>query len=142
MVEILSSCKIGNDVEVVIVAIYVSPNQTIEDITLFIHRSLVEYTEEVSKILKQNFHKLPLILAGDFNVNFNNKEKFEQLTSFLSDTFDLSINNNPAQFTTKYCTTVDAVFSRYLDKIESQTYVSYYSYHKPIITVITKNDKI
>ena len=135
-------CKIGNDVEVVIVAIYISPNQKIEDITLFIHRSLLEYTEGGSKLLKQNFHKLPLILAGDFNVNFNNKEKFEELTSFLSDTFDLSINNDPAQFTTKYCTTVDAVFSRYLDKIESQTYVSYYSYHKPIITMIQYDDKI
>lgn len=52
------------------------------------------------------------------------------------------MNNDPAQYTTKYCTTIDAVFSRFLDKIESQIHVSYYSYHKPISTMIQYDDKL
>lgn len=103
---------------------------------------LLECTEGCSKLLNQNFYKLPFILARDFNVNFNNKEKFEALASYLSVAFNFNINYYPAQYTTKYCTTFDAILSRYLDKIESQMYVSYYSYHKSIISMIQCDDKI
>jgi len=60
-----TSDRQGNDVDI-IVAIYTSLNQNIEDITLFIHWSLLEYIEGGSKLLKQNYHKLPFILAEDF----------------------------------------------------------------------------
>ena len=82
---------------------------------------------------------IPLVLAGDFNINFSN-EKSKPLLQFLLDEFDLRINNDPAESTTRYNTTIDAVFSRHLHKIESKTYVSYFSYHKPIITTIDCTD--
>lgn len=49
---------------------YVSPNKKIDNVKHFIRRALIEYTEEVSEILGENFHQLPMILSGDFNVNF------------------------------------------------------------------------
>ena len=45
------------------------------------------------------------------------------------------MNNDPQESTTKYGTTIDAVFSRYLENIKFQTYVSYFSYHKPIVSI-------
>ena len=95
---------------------------------------LLEYTKEGSLLLGKNFHQLPLILAGDFNVNFADP-KSDRLKLILLNKFDLKLNNDPAASTTKYGTTIAAVFSRYLH-IESQTYVSYFSYHKPIVSMI------
>jgi len=46
------------------------------------------------------------------------------------------MSNDRYTSTTKSGTTVDAVFSHYLDTIESRTYISYFSYHKPIISTV------
>ena len=77
---------------------------------------------------------MPLILAGDFNINFAD-ENLEPLKQYLSEKLNLTMNNDPSQSTTKNGTTIDAVFSRFLNKIESQIHVSYLSYHKPIISM-------
>ena len=82
-----------------------------------------------------NGDKVPLILAGHFNINFADKIS-ERLRTFLSEKLNLKMNNDPQESTTKYGTTIDAVFSRYLENIKSQTYVSYFSYHKPIVSMI------
>lgn len=128
-------CKLRNGLHIVMVAIYISPNPKLDEVEHFIHRTLLEYTEEGSKILGTNGNKFPLILAGDFNINFADK-KSERLTTFLSEKLNLKMNNDPQESTTKYGTTIDAVFSRYLEDIKSQTYVSYFSYHKPIVSMI------
>ena len=104
-----------------------------DEVEHYIHRTLLR-TEEGSKILSTN-GKCPLILAGDFNINCSDK-KSERLTTFLSEKLNLKMNNDPQESTTKYGTTIDAVFSRYLEDIKSQTYVSYFSYHKPIVSMI------
>jgi hypothetical protein len=44
------------------------------------------------------------------------------------------MNNNPVVSTTKPGTTIDAVFARYLDDLQSIIYVSYFSYHKPTVS--------
>uniref|UniRef100_A0A0K8WEQ5 Endonuclease/exonuclease/phosphatase domain-containing protein n=1 Tax=Bactrocera latifrons TaxID=174628 RepID=A0A0K8WEQ5_BACLA len=127
-----------NGITLVMAVIYVSPNQKMQDIQEFIHKVLLEYTEEGSRVLQRynkDYSKLPLILAGDFNVNFADKQS-EPLTQFLGEEFNLKMNNDPTISTTKYNTSIDAVFSRYLDKIESKTFVSYFSYHKTLISVI------
>jgi len=45
------------------------------------------------------------------------------------------------QSTTRYGTTLDAVFSRFLDTLESKTFISYYSYHKPIVSSISLENR-
>jgi endonuclease/exonuclease/phosphatase family metal-dependent hydrolase len=74
------------------VAIYIFPNPKLDEVEHFIHRALMEYTEEGSKILGTNGNK-PLILAGDFNINFADK-KSERLTTFLSEKLNLKMNND------------------------------------------------
>ncbi|CAB3229553.1 unnamed protein product [Arctia plantaginis] len=89
-------CKLRNGLQIVMVAIYISPNPKLDEVEHFIHRTLLEYTEEGSKILGTNGNKIPLILAGDFNINFADK-KSERLTTFLSKTLKLKMNNDPQE---------------------------------------------
>jgi len=124
--------------------IYVSPNQKLIVIQEFIHRALLEYSNGVIKTLSRynkNLHEIPLILSGNFNINFFDK-KSEPLTQFLLEEFDLAMNNDLALSTTRFNTTIDAVFSRHLEKIQSQAYVSYFNYHRPIIKEIEFTDLV
>ena len=65
---------------------------------------------------------MPLILAGDFNVNFADESALPLIT-FFKDKFQLEMNNDAQQSTTKYGTTLDAVFSRFLYKINPKNYI-------------------
>jgi len=46
------------------------------------------------------------------------------------------MNDDPTIPTTKSGTTIDGIFTRYLQDVQSQNYITYFSYHKPIITVV------
>ena len=50
--------------------------------------------------------------------------------------FDLTISNDRNVSTTRYKTTIDAVFTRYINSVQSKLFVSYYSYHKPIVSIL------
>ncbi|GFV77323.1 ATP-dependent DNA helicase [Trichonephila clavipes] len=134
-IQCLAECVIDNGQKIIIVAVYITPNKKLDDIIEFLHRSLLPYTSRGSALLNKNYDKIPMILSGDFNVNFA-IDKSLQLIEFLKDNFTLSLQNNRIISTTKSNTTIDAVFSRYLSDIECKTYISLFSYHKPLITKI------
>ncbi|XP_032457815.1 uncharacterized protein LOC116738670 [Nasonia vitripennis] len=96
--------------------------------------TLLQYTGGAA-LLGLDTHKIPLILSGDININFAD-DKSEPLKKFLIDKFNLTMNNSSSQSTTNYGTTIDAVFSRFIDNIQSETYTCYFSYHKPIVSII------
>ena len=58
------------------------------------------------------------------------------LVTFLQNLFQLLINNPAREPTTRYGTTIDAVFSKYLENIISRTFVTYFSYNRPILTFV------
>jgi len=60
-------------------------------------------------MLKKDFHLLPIILGGDFNIDFNSLE-VEKLATFLQDTFSLTMSSDRTKATTSGSTTIDAVF--------------------------------
>ncbi|KAK0157397.1 hypothetical protein PV328_011142 [Microctonus aethiopoides] len=128
-------CLTMNGQKIVIVGIYISPNSHIDDIIAFLHGSLLRYTCDGGKLLPQRDDLKPLILTGDFIVNFT-LDTFIKLTDFLQQQLNLQMINDRNISTTKSGTTIDAVFSRYLDTIESRTYISYFSYHKPIVSTV------
>lgn len=133
-----SQVEMDDGREFLMVVVYISPNQKVTEIIKFLHRHLLVYSREGSRILRENLDELPMILAGDFNVNFATNNSIP-LTTFLEQTFGLKINNRPTESTTRYGTTIDAVFSRYLDNMMSTTFVTYFSYHRPIISLIPSN---
>lgn len=119
----VAECAMGNGTKIVIVAIYISPNKAIPETIEFLHRTLLQYTRQGAEILRKNYHELPMILSGDFNVNFA-AENLVELLAFLQEKFQLT------------GTTIDAIFSRYLENVECINFVSYFSYYKPIVTRI------
>ena len=46
-----------------------------------------------------------------------------------------SINNDPAISTTRGDTRVDAVFTRHVEYLQTMNFVSYFSYHKPLLSI-------
>ena len=82
------------------VVVYISPNQKIKDIISFLHQHLLPYSRNGSRILQVSLDELPLIIAGDFNVNFV-KDESKSLITFLQEEFQLPINNDPRESTTR-----------------------------------------
>lgn len=52
------------------------------------------------------------------------------------------MSNDPTEPTTRRDTTIDAVFSRFLGNVESKTFISYCTYHKPIISVVPQSEPL
>ena len=125
---------------IVIAVLYISPKKHINDISQFILKKLLDFTPEGSALVNEKLHELPMVLAGDFNIEFASNESFP-LIQFLKDKLQLEINNNPKEFTTKGGTTIDAVFTRYL-KVDTRCYISYFSYHRPLLSAIKDTDYV
>ncbi|PRD17991.1 UNVERIFIED_CONTAM: hypothetical protein NCL1_62401, partial [Trichonephila clavipes] len=70
----VAKCRTENEQIIPMVTIYISPNQSVEKIIEFFHKNLVAYTEAGSTLL----NKLPIILSGDFSVDFS-KDKSKSL---------------------------------------------------------------
>ena len=104
----------------------------------FIHHVLLPYIEGASKLLNKNYHKFPLIVAGDFNVNFAKDESLP-LINFLKEVLNLDIINDRKTSATRCGTTIDAVFARFIDNLSTNLYVWHFSYHKPIVSIMKKN---
>jgi len=128
-------CRLNNGQFILLAVVYISPKKKIQDITDFIHETLLPYTRRGAAILNKNWGELPMILSGDFNVNFATAEG-QSLIDFLTNQFELTMNSDKAISTTRGGTTIDAVFCRNLKTFSSSTYVSYFSYHKPIISIL------
>lgn len=62
------------------------------------------------------------------------------MITFLKETLNLNMNSDRQVSTTRGGTVIDAVFERYLNTLQSQTYVSYFSYHKPIVSIISDDE--
>lgn len=77
--------------EFLMVIVYISSNQKINDIIAFLHRRLLPYSHEGSMLLKDNLDKLPLLLAGDFSVKFA-RDNSLQLITFLQEKFSLLVS--------------------------------------------------
>lgn len=122
--------------EFIILATYISPNTNINTVIEFLQFHLLPFTNAGAQLLNKNYNVVPLILSGDFNINFAHQSA-HPLIEFLLNKLNLNMNNNRNQATTKSGTTIDAIFTRYLN-FSSKMFISYFSYHNPIITVLNE----
>ena len=107
------------------------------EVKKFLTKYLIAYNSTASnndKLLK----KIPLILVGDFNVNFNT-EIGNSIITFLETEWNLQMSNNKTLPTTRNQTCIDAIFSRNVGHIETFRYVSYFSHHRLLLSSITNN---
>uniref|UniRef100_A0A0C9Q9F9 ATP-dependent DNA helicase n=1 Tax=Fopius arisanus TaxID=64838 RepID=A0A0C9Q9F9_9HYME len=122
-------CLLDNDQIIVTAMIYVSPGHSVGKLLEFIHEVLLGYTVQGAALLKKDFDKIPMIFGGHFNMNFTTPEA-QPLINFLKSQFGLIINNDPAITPSDSGVTIDALFSRNLDMLESTSYVLYSSYDR------------
>ncbi|XP_015110820.1 uncharacterized protein LOC107037018 [Diachasma alloeum] len=125
-------CTLEDNQTVLTVIMYVSVNQEVSHIITFINEVLLEYTTQGAALLGNDLDKIPVILSGDFNINFDSPEA-QKLIEFLDTDFNLKLNRDPAMASAKSGATIDAVFFRYLEKLRSTSYVSYFRYDRPAV---------
>ncbi|KAJ3655750.1 hypothetical protein Zmor_014865 [Zophobas morio] len=77
---------------------------------------------------------IPILLCGDFNTNVKNDETF---IKFMKDMFNVDCASDVNNSTTLGGTTIDLTFSRHI-KLETLPFISYFSYHRPILNRITQ----
>jgi hypothetical protein len=104
------------------------------DTKLFVGKALLPLIVAGSRALEEitgepvYYCHRPVVLTGDFNVNFSLPEA-QPLLDFLEQKFSLKMINSRNCPTTKDGTTIDAVFARKLENIELKHFVSYFSYY-------------
>lgn len=92
-------CILDDGTNIIMIVVYISPNNTINNILKFLDKRLMIYGRVGSEELGENYHTLPLILAGDLNVNFASEDG-QLFLNFLQDKLQLQINNNRNEPTT------------------------------------------
>jgi hypothetical protein len=77
-----------------VVTVYVSPNTPSDDWKSLTFSNLAGYSPKVCKMFKflvgRSCKDMPIILAGDFNVNVKNNYNAE-LVEFMKDTFEFNV---------------------------------------------------
>ncbi|KAK0177078.1 hypothetical protein PV328_001157 [Microctonus aethiopoides] len=122
----ISRCHSGDNQFIIMVAVYISSNKSLRAIREFLYENLFIYFHDAFALLqKKKLGKalmiLPMILSGDFNINFADDTN-QQLIEFLNNEFGLTMSNDRNLSTTKYKTTIDAVFIRHLNRFESKLF--------------------
>lgn len=77
---------------------------------------------------------VPILLYGDFNTNVKTDDTF---LKFMKDTYDLDCASDVNKSITLRGTTIDLIFSRHVT-LETLPFISYFSYHRPILNRITQ----
>jgi hypothetical protein len=107
-----------NGQKVLVVSVYVSPNTPSDDWKSLIFSNLAWYSLKVCKIFKflarRCCEDMPIILAGDFNVNVKDNYNAE-LVGFMKDTFELDVLSDLSQGTTRSnsCIEMDEMWTIY-----------------------------
>jgi hypothetical protein len=114
-----------NGEKVLIVTLYLSNNTPIDDCKRFvlIHMGTLapKFSEEYSIVPEEGRITITIILARVFNIELKKKEN-EIFVINMEDTFCL-----------KSC--IDMVFARNVDNLKCANYITYFSYHRPVLSI-------
>jgi endonuclease/exonuclease/phosphatase (EEP) superfamily protein YafD len=69
---------------------------------------------------------IPIILAGDFNIDLKKKEH-ETFVTYMEETFGLKLMSNPQRSATRSKSCIDMVFARNVDNLKHASYITYFS---------------
>ncbi|GFW77375.1 uncharacterized protein TNCV_2497681 [Trichonephila clavipes] len=98
----VARCNSENGQYILMVAVYISPEKSMQQIEQFLFENLMIYTKEGSELLEKRFGEkfddIPMILSGDFNINFAD-DKNLSLIEFLNETLGLTMSNDRKSLT-------------------------------------------
>ncbi|GFY28350.1 uncharacterized protein TNCV_4396821 [Trichonephila clavipes] len=100
------------------------------------------YESTINSILRYKDYDSHKNAHEDFQERFvdNPLEEAKSLVEFLKRILNFIIHTDARQGTTRHGTTIDAVFSRFLDRRQSRIFISYFSYHKFIVSFLENDD--
>lgn len=113
-----------NGIQTLFVVVYISPSATYKQKISFLIRNLFWYAKQDIRI----------VVSGDFNIDILKPENLK-FVDFMKEYLKLDLLSNPLQTTTFGRTCLDLVFGRNV-LTQSRRYVSYFSYHRPILTLV------
>jgi len=120
------------------VSVYITPGTPMSKVEEFFELNLMAYSHKVvglfKSIDKHQLSTIPIILGGDFNVDLKSAEGVEFI-HFMQDNWQLELNNDPAISTTRGNIYIDAVFTRHVEHLQTMNFISYFSYHKPLLSI-------
>jgi len=86
---------------------------------------------------KYNNHNLPMIVDRDLNLDLRGSHETEFI-EFMFTELGLELSNDLATSTSHNSTYIDAVFHRHIEQFETSGYVSYFSTHRPLLSISIK----
>jgi endonuclease/exonuclease/phosphatase (EEP) superfamily protein YafD len=103
---------------------------------LFCHLGTLapNFSEEYSILPEESRNTIPVILSADFNIDLKKKEN-ETFLTYMEETFGLKLTSNPQCSTTRSKSCIDMVFARNVDNLKCENYITYFSYHRPILSI-------
>lgn len=113
-----------NGIQTLFVVVYISPSATYKQKISFLIRNLFWYAKQDIRI----------VVSGDFNIDILKPENLK-FVDFMKEYLKLDLLSDPLQTTTFGRTCLDLVFGRNV-LTQSRRYVSYFSYHRPILTLV------
>jgi hypothetical protein len=126
-----------NGEKVLIVTLYLSNNTPIDDCKRFVRGLLGTFTpkfsEEYSIVPEEGRNTIPIILPGDYNIDLKKKEN-ETFVTDMEETFGLKLMSNPQCSATRSKSCIDMVFATNVDKLKCANYITYFSYHRSILS--------
>jgi hypothetical protein len=127
-----------NGEKVLIVALYLSNNTTIDGCKRFVLSHLgtfaPKFSEEYSIVPEEGLNTIPILLARDFKIELKRKEN-ETFVTDMEETFGLKLMSNPQCSTTISKSCINMVFARNVDNLKCANYITYFSYHRPILSI-------
>jgi endonuclease/exonuclease/phosphatase family metal-dependent hydrolase len=97
---------------VLTVTLYISSSTPIDDCKRFvlIHLGTLapKFSEEYSIVPEESRNTIPIILAGDFNIDL--KKENETFVTYMEETLGLKLMSNPQCSTTRSKSCIDMVF--------------------------------
>jgi hypothetical protein len=110
-------------------AVYIQPNMPQETIECFMFQMLGAYSEAI-RLIFPNMKpdtETPILLCGDFNMDIMQNKSF---VNFMKSRFNLDCISSASTTLGNTCT--DLTFTTNIS-IQTLPYVSYFSYHGPVL---------
>jgi hypothetical protein len=77
---------------------------------------------------EESCNTIPIILAGDFNIELKKNEN-ETFVTDMEETFGLKLMSNPQCSTARSKSCIDMVFARNVDNLKCANYITYLQSH-------------
>ena len=116
---------------------YIHPGASIQNIGMLLYQALLPYEQNsqyVSLSLMEIDVDIPILLCGDFYTNMKNDDTF---LKYMKDAYNLECISDVNKSTMLRGTTIDLTLSRHIT-LETLPLISYFSYHHPILNIITQ----